>query len=279
MSYLGYPNTTGLTAIDYRLTDAVADPPGEPNHYVEELIRLPRAFCYLPPAAARRVAITGRPVQARSPLDHSTIWRNSTIDCSIFGVPCCRPFRRRTCVSFGTLFRGVPETIFTSNSDRGILPERFDLTSVQGSLRHLHDYAQVDIALDAFPWNGHTTACEAVWMGVPVITLYGDRYAGRMAASTLTALDLAELIAHSPKEFVSLAADWSGDIGRLVRWRAGRREREFAVPRFATANRSHATWRGRIGSFGMLGAFARRLHADGPEDLAGPGLRPSRPAD
>jgi protein O-GlcNAc transferase len=91
-------------------------------------------------------------------------------------------------------------------------------------------YASVDIALDAFPWNGHTTACEALWMGVPVVTLYGERYAGRMAASALTALGLTELIARSPEEYVAIAAHWAADVDRLARLRAGLREQMRTSP-------------------------------------------------
>ncbi len=88
----------------------------------------------------------------------------------------------------------------------------------------------VDIALDAFPWNGHTTACEALWMGVPVVTLYGNRYAGRMAASALTALGLTELIARSPEEYVDIAARWVSDVDRLARLRTGLREKMRTSP-------------------------------------------------
>ena len=226
LSYLGYPNTTGLAAIDYRLTDAVADLPGEPNRSVEELVRLPRAFCYLPPAAAP--AVSPSPAAKSGHVTFGSFHNLAKLNDRLLDLWCdvLRAVPASRLALFRHTLQGSTRDYFHKQlTGRGILPDRFDLHTVQGNLGHLYDYAQVDIALDAFPWNGHTTACEALWMGVPVITLYGDRYAGRMAASTLTAIGLTELIARSPQELVSLAAGWSGDVGRLVRWRAELRER------------------------------------------------------
>jgi predicted O-linked N-acetylglucosamine transferase (SPINDLY family) len=130
-----------------------------------------------------------------------------------------------------TLHGSAREYFHRQLTGRGIGPERFDLRHATGSgSNYLNVYASVDIALDAFPWNGHTTACEALWMGVPVVTLYGNRYAGRMAASALTALDLTELIARSPEEYVDIATRWASDVDRLGRLRTGLREKMRTSP-------------------------------------------------
>jgi predicted O-linked N-acetylglucosamine transferase (SPINDLY family) len=231
ISYLGYPNTTGLPTIDYRLTDPVADPLGGPTRHSERLIRLPQAFCYSPPSAAPPVS---PPPAARS--GHVTfgsfhnlaklndkvldLWRDL-----LRAVPSARLrlFRH-------TLRGSTKEHFHRQLTNRGVPPQRFDLNGVESGLGHLQDYASVDIALDAFPWNGHTTACESLWMGVPVISLYGNRYAGRMAASALSALGLTELIARSPQEYLAIAARWASDVDGLVRLRAELRQRMRLSP-------------------------------------------------
>jgi protein O-GlcNAc transferase len=232
ITYLGYPNTTGLTAVDYRLTDSIADPPGEPVRYTEELVRLPHAFCYAvledaPETAPPPVCTSGRVTFGS--LHNLAKLNGQVLDlwCAILrAVPSAR------LLVFRHTLQGSARDYFHGQlTQRGIGPDRFDLRStIEASPNYLKVYASVDIALDAFPWNGHTTACEALWMGVPVVTLYGERYAGRMAASALTALGLTELIARSPEKYVAIAADWAGDVDRLDRLRSGLRERMRTSP-------------------------------------------------
>ena len=115
--------------------------------------------------------------------------------------------------------------------DRGIDANRFQLANTVPTGRdQLSVYESVDIALDPFPWSGHTTTCEALWMGTPVVTLYGNRYAGRMAACALTALGMTGFIAHSPDDYVAIASDWANDRDRLARLRGELRERMQASP-------------------------------------------------
>src|SRR6202030_3721984 len=97
-------------------------------------------------------------------------------------------------------------------------------------LDHLALYGQVDIGLDPFPYNGTTTTCQALWMGVPVVTLGGDRHAGRVGASLLTAVGLTELIAPDSEAYVATAASLSQDLDRLATLRAGLRQRLEASP-------------------------------------------------
>ncbi len=95
---------------------------------------------------------------------------------------------------------------------------------------HLAAYGEVDVLLDTFPVGGHATACEALWMGVPVLTLYGSRHAGRMVSSVLTCLGLTEWVARTPEEFVKRGLEIAGDPGRLVALRSRLRERLESSP-------------------------------------------------
>jgi predicted O-linked N-acetylglucosamine transferase (SPINDLY family) len=108
----------------------------------------------------------------------------------------------------------------------GIGPERVAMVDmVPNKLDHWNMYRRIDIALDTFPYNGTTTTCEALYMGVPVVTLKGELHAGRVGASLLTAAGLSELIASSPDEFVKRAAGLAADRQRLAELRSGMRER------------------------------------------------------
>jgi protein O-GlcNAc transferase len=113
----------------------------------------------------------------------------------------------------------------------GVDPSRLELVSWQlPSREHLALYDKVDIALDPFTYNGTTTTCEALWMGVPVVTLHGDRHAGRVGASLLTAVGLEGMIAETPEEYVATAAALAQDLDRLENLRRGLRARVAASP-------------------------------------------------
>jgi predicted O-linked N-acetylglucosamine transferase (SPINDLY family) len=109
---------------------------------------------------------------------------------------------------------------------RGVGPDRLELRhTLPREGGHLGLYHEIDLALDVFPWSGHTTACEALWMGVPVVTLAGDRHASRMTASVLTALGWPELIATTPGQYLETARALAGDLDRLEAARLGLRDR------------------------------------------------------
>lgn len=234
VTYLGYPNTTGLPQMDYRLTDAAADPPGREVHYTETLVRLPQGFlCYAPPPEAPAV----------NPLPASTA--GQIIFGSFNALPKVNP---EVVALWARVLRSVPDArlVLKNKSLRdaktceryrqhfqrhGIPPERIELL---GSLNHPADhlalYHRVDIGLDTFPYNGATTTCEALWMGVPVVTLAGDRHAGRVGVSLLTQVGLTELVAGNPDEYVRLAAALAGNRERLAALRAGLRARMRRSP-------------------------------------------------
>jgi predicted O-linked N-acetylglucosamine transferase (SPINDLY family) len=210
VTYLGYPNTTGVPTIDYRITDARADPPGESDRlHVEKLVRLPETFlCYAPPDV--KVETTAAPLH-----------RNGQITFASFNnFAKVTPF---TIKLWSQVLASVPNSRLLIKTQglqdpglRALLLERFLKHGVGGDRiklmppifdrrEHLQTYNQVDIALDSFPYHGTTTTMEALWMGVPVVTLEGDRHAARVGASILSCLGLGELVARSEDEYTQIA--------------------------------------------------------------------------
>jgi protein O-GlcNAc transferase len=228
LSYLGYPCTTGLAEhMQGRLTDAIIDPPGEPAHYVEELLRLPGAWtCWEPPAAPDVAPAPG--VAAGFVTFGSTAnllkLNDGVLDLWAEVLRAVPDARLRV---FRNTLDGLPRDLLRRKLvERGVAPERFDLeTAPADGVGHLRDYAKIDVVLDTQPWSGHTTTCEALWMGVPVLTLWGGRPTGRMAASVLAAVGLPELVAETPAAFVALARAHAHAPEGLAALRAGLRER------------------------------------------------------
>jgi len=230
VTYLGYPNTTGLAAVDYRITDARADPPGQADSiHVEKLVRLPHTFlCYSPPEGSNRVAPP--PQRQNGYITFGSFNNFSKLSPTVTGlwaqVLAAVPASRLLIKTQGLQDPGV-RTLFGSLVERaGIDRERLSIVNPTAShLEHMHAYAQMDISLDTFPYHGTTTTLDALWMGVPVVTLAGDRHASRVGVSILTSLGLTELIAHSPDEYVAIAVRLAGDPARLEELRQGLRER------------------------------------------------------
>jgi len=230
-TYIGYPNTTGLTRMDYRLTDASADPAGaaDASLYTEELYRLPRCFLVYrpppeaPPVAARPGAAAGHVTfgsfNALTKVNGRTVATWATI---LHAVSNARlVLKNSSLIDAGTQARY--RDLFASH---GIAAGRLDLVGYMPERGgHLALYNGIDIALDTFPYNGTTTTCEALWMGVPVVTWRGDRHAGRVGASLLAAVGLDELVAPSLEAYVGLARDLAGEPERLAALSRSLRER------------------------------------------------------
>ena len=206
IGYIGYPNTTGVTAIDYRITDPIADPDGFDEHYCESLIRLPR--CFLAYAAPRHAPEVGPLPMERNgyvtfgsfnnlaKLNRGVIALWSGILQQVEGA--CLVLKSSSTGDAET--RAVLEAAFAAH---GVGSERLRILPPEVEAEnHLALYNQIDIALDPFPYNGTTTTCEALWMGVPVITLAGDRHAGRVGASLLAAVGFEAGIAATPEDYV-----------------------------------------------------------------------------
>jgi predicted O-linked N-acetylglucosamine transferase (SPINDLY family) len=219
VAYLGYPNTTGLDTIQYRLTDAWADPPGATDSWhSERLVRLPDGFlCYAPlfeTALAEIVPqeragmITFGSFNAAPKISPETIeaWANV-----LLSVPRSRLYLKSRWFADSALQAGLREQFMRY----GIADTSILLQSRTPEVRdHLAQYHAVDIALDTFPYNGATTTCEALWMGVPVVTLAGRVHAARVGVSLLSQVGLPELIAADPDEYVRIAADLARDAPR-----------------------------------------------------------------
>jgi protein O-GlcNAc transferase len=234
-NYIGYPNTTGLPAVDFRITDAVVDPPGVADRLaVERLLRLPRVFLAYRPIARE---LEPGPLPA---LRHGYVtfgcFNNFLKQSSSFLDVAARVLlavpRSRLVLKDHVLFTpSVAERVRQRFVAAGIAPERLRLLGWTKTFAdHLGEYREIDIALDSFPYNGTTTTCESIWMGVPVVTLQGDRHAARVGASLLGSLGMCQLIAQSTDEFVAICARLADDVEGLKVNRAGLRERMRASP-------------------------------------------------
>lgn len=219
-SWLGYPNTTGLPQIDYRITDAIADPPGLTDHlYTEKLIRLPRTFlCYAPGTSSPTLPIAPGPITF----------------CCFNHLPKVSDF---LISMWARILKEVPETLLLMKSTffadpvvcnmirsrfkwHDINPERIVLREFTATKQeHLDLYGSCHIALDTYPYHGTTTTCEALWMGVPVVTLAGTSHVSRVGASILESIRAPELITYSCDEYVHRAVELARDPERVAHYR------------------------------------------------------------
>lgn len=260
VTWLGYPNTTGVRDMGWRLVDSASDPVGTEAQATEKLLRLDPCFlCYRPPDDAPEAPplpaedqpvtfVSFNSLQKINPLV-AGLWRR-VLD----RVPGSRLLLKMTNVTEETLQKEVRERLHSW----GLPSERTTiLLSTRSRADHLRLYGQAHVALDTFPYHGTTTTCEALWMGVPAVTLSGDRHASRVGPSILRALggDAVEWVARSESEFVDKAAALAMNRTLLTQYRADLRARmaqsalcdgaAFAA-RFGTA--MHTLWRDRFGT-------------------------------
>jgi predicted O-linked N-acetylglucosamine transferase (SPINDLY family) len=244
-TWLGYPATTGLPTIDWRITDARADPPGQEQFHTETLLRLPETFlCYHFYGASEPV-LTPPPVLTRGAITFGS-----------FNNP--QKLSPAAVAAWARILAAVPQSRLIMKSLRfidparrahfserfaanGIAAERIELRAPQPDMMdHLNSYAEIDIALDPFPYNGTTTTCEALWMGVPMVSLIGDRHAARVGFDLLSQVGSAELAAPDIDRYVATAVALAGDLPRLTELRRELRDRMREsplcnAPRFARA--------------------------------------------
>ena len=235
VTWLGYPGTTGMPVIDYRLTDEIVDPPGEADEYHSEtLIRLPDGFlCYGPPQDAP--GVSGMPARKNGRITFGSFNNLPKINQEVIGLWSRLlqqvPDSRLLLKSKQFADENVRQRFLDLFSDCGVAAEQLTLLPrVASTAGHLALYHQVDIALDPFPYNGTTTTCEALWMGVPVISLRGDRHAGRVGASILTRMGLQALIAYNEEAYVRIGIELAQDMNRLELLREGMRQRMKTSP-------------------------------------------------
>ncbi|RXH76344.1 hypothetical protein DVH24_019232 [Malus domestica] len=228
VTWIGYPNTTGLPAIDYRITDSLADPPDSKQTHVEDLVRLPDCFlCYTPSPEAGPVMPT--PALSNGFVTFGSfnnlakitpkvlqVWARilSAIPNSRLVVK-CKPF---SCDS-------VRERFLSTLEQLGLEPLRVDLLPlILLNYDHMQAYSLMDISLDTFPYAGTTTTCESLYMGVPCVTMAGSVHAHNVGVSILSKVGLGNLIAKNEDEYVQLAVQLASDVTALSNLRMGLRD-------------------------------------------------------
>lgn len=235
VTWLGYPDTTGLDSMDYRLTDAIADPEGATERFhTEELVRLPGGFlCYSPAPESPEVADAPQLKSGHVTFGSFTELAKVTPDLVALWSEILRalPGARLTLEAAGLSADSACRDLRQQFGDRGIRPERVDLRPPEFSaVGPLARYHEIDIGLDTFPFNGVTTTCEALWMGVPVVTLAGTTHVARTGASIVSRVGLPELVATTPAQYVEIAQHLAADQEKRRALRAGLRARMRASP-------------------------------------------------
>jgi predicted O-linked N-acetylglucosamine transferase (SPINDLY family) len=209
ITYLGYPDTTGMQAIDYRLTDEWADPPGMTEHlHTEELIRLKNGFlCFAPPDESPPIAplpsielgyVTFGSFNVLTKITPEMLGTWAKI---LLSIPNSRLLIKNRQLTDAAL----QERLYAQFEQHGVACERVDMLGRTSKEEHMGSYGKVDIALDTFPYHGTTTTCDTLWMGIPVITLAGKTHVSRVGVSLLTRVGLSELIANSEEEYIDHA--------------------------------------------------------------------------
>lgn len=225
MTWPGYPNTTGLPTIDYCITDFVRDPPGAEAHYVERLLRLAEASeCYEPADDDPDVApgpfvrsghITfgslGRPLKTTAAM--LKLWAQIML-----ATP------RSRLLLMGRESSAYAQDTRALLAAAGVDAGRVEFVPRSPRRRYMELYNRIDIALDTFPYNGHTTTLDGLWMGVPAVTLAGTTHVSREGVSALGCVGLSDLAADTPGDYTAIAIALAHDGARVVQIRQRLRE-------------------------------------------------------
>lgn len=240
--YLGYPDTSGVPAMDYRFTDALADPEGADAFATEKLVRFaPTAWTYAPPADAPEVGAP--PCLARGHVTFGCFNNLAKVNDRVLGlwgrVLQAIPTGRLHLKGRGFSDAAVRARYHERFARTGVPVDRVDLVERTAEIAdHLGVYRDVDIALDTFPYHGTTTTCEALWMGRPVVTLAGDCHMARVGVSLLTAVQHPEWIARDEADYVRIAAELAANPARIAADSAALRGAVRASPLFDHAGQS-----------------------------------------
>lgn len=233
VAWLGYPGTTGLRAMDYRISDQIADPEGVTDGFhTETVVRVKDGFlCYSPPPHVP--GVSPLPALDRGWITFGSFNNLAKITPAVLAL-------------WAKLLKRVPDShlvlknkLFADEMTRqhclgplaaeGIDPARIRLLPHARSVwDHLTCYREMDIALDPFPYNGTTTTCESLLMGVPVIALAGNHHVARVGASLLSQIGMDEFVADTPDDYVAKAARLAHDLERLSHIRQTLRKRMAA---------------------------------------------------
>jgi len=229
VTYLGYQDTTGMSAMDYRLTDGRVDPPGTERYYSEQLYRLPRTYFVYRPAAEAPEPIAPPAVEngyvTFGSFNNFTKVTPRVIDAWIEILRRVDSSRLLVLANRG----GYVEAHFARKARAaGIDPARIELHNRMPRRKYFELMQRADIALDPFPFNGHTTTCDQTWLGLPTVMLQGDSYVTRYASGVLAPVGLDANITRSEHEYIERAVALAGDVGGLVQLRGELRQRMAA---------------------------------------------------
>jgi len=232
-TWMSYIATTGLKAIDYIIANRFIIPPQDERYYVERVVRLPHSFlCFTPPHFP--IEVSPPPALSRGEITFGCFNSTAKLTTSVIAawarillaLPRSRLFLKSG--GFGDeLSRARYRKLF---AEHGVAPERLKFAGLSPRGEYLAAYNEVDIGLDPFPYNGGTTTVEALWMGVPVITLSGDRFVSRMGESIMMNLGLAECVAATEDEYIAKALGLASDLPRLAELRGRLRAQLLASP-------------------------------------------------
>ncbi|EXB54601.1 putative UDP-N-acetylglucosamine--peptide N-acetylglucosaminyltransferase SPINDLY [Morus notabilis] len=228
VTWIGYPNTTGLPTIDYRITDSLADPPNTKQKHVEELVRLPECFlCYTPSPEAGSVSPT--PALSNGFITFGSFNNLAKITPKVLQVwariLCAVPNSRLVVKCKPFCCDSVRQRFISTLEQLGLEPLRVDLLPlILLNHDHMQAYSLMDISLDTFPYAGTTTTCESLYMGVPCVTMAGSVHAHNVGVSLLSKVGLERLIAKNEDEYVQLALQLASDFTALSNLRTSLRD-------------------------------------------------------
>ena len=225
-TWLGYLNTTGLAAMDYRITDAVAAPPGADTLHSEKLVRLPDSqWCYAPPPDSPEVGPL--PALSGGGLTFGCMHNPAKITPPVIALwsLILRALPDAKLIVAAAGLDHMADAVAARFTAHGVARGQIEVVGRLPLVDYLGLHGRIDINLDTFPYSGATTTCHSLWMGVPVLTLPGESVTSRGGASLLSALGLTEFIAASAQDYADIAVRANGDRDGLARLRAGLRQR------------------------------------------------------
>lgn len=233
ITWAGYPGTTGLSTMDAVIADRFVIPPGEEGQYVERVMRLPDGFlCFDPPSDAP--PISPLPAGDDGPLMFAAFHNPAKVNREVAHlwarVLRIQPGARISFMYIAYDMPEVQERIGGWFEECGINAERLSFETRLSRRDYLDRYRTIDVALDTFPFSGGTTTCEALWMGVPVVTLPGRTFASRHSLSHLSVVGLTELVAQDTDDYVRIISRLGADREYLKALRSGLRDRMVASP-------------------------------------------------
>ena len=232
VTYLAYPGTSGMRAMDWAISDVHLDPPGASEMFhTERIARLPDTYwCYSP--AEETPEVSASPVLESGRITFGSLNSFAKINEVVLGLwsrlLAAVPDSRLAVLIVGGA-AGSPSAV-ERLARHGISPDRLTIFDVRPRNEYLKLYHQIDIALDPFPYGGHTTSLDALWMGVPLVSLVGKTAVGRAGVTMLTHVGLTELLASTPDEYVRIAVELARDRQRLESTRASLRSRMLCSP-------------------------------------------------